>query len=159
MFGLGLGDFIEKKILGSPEQRQERQRLNSEKVEKEQKLNSELEEIRWNARAERKKKKAALESPSRVGRVLNTLGEVGERSSAASKGLVGGATIDPSGGMGNFGFGGGKGGGGMGFSVVDPLAFPGGSHKRKGHKGSRHGGGQEIHVHVHTERERGRHRR
>jgi hypothetical protein len=150
VYALGLGSWIDKKIA-------EQKTKSLEQRERQKKLNTELEDIRWKSHVSREKKQAALESPSRAGRIINTLGAVGERSNAASKGFTGGVTIDPTGGFGSFGFGGGK-GGDMGFEVKDPLSFGGGSsfkpHKRKHHQDSR-----EIHVHVHTERERGRHRR
>jgi hypothetical protein len=141
---LGLGAWFDKKL-------SEQKAKSTENRERQKKLNAELEGIRWKKHVERKKAEAATQNPSRVVRVFNTLGTIGEASSAASKGLVGNMEIDPSGGMSGFGF-----------DVADPLALPGGNVKRQRHRSKRQGGfghGQDIHVHVHTERERGRNKR
>ncbi len=120
---MGLGSFIEKKLKGDPEQKQRNQRLKEE-----------IDEARWEG-----KRKGSLERARKEG----------YRQGKQGSGIMGAisnisAHVDPTGGFGDAGFGGGK--GSFGFDPSGSGNFGGSSIHRKHASSHKQGKGTTIKV-------------
>jgi hypothetical protein len=99
---MGLTKFIEKLIAGDPEERKFRKEINAEAKQKENEVfhnNYRTEKMRVaEEKGKAKARRIAENNAKGNGGFLDSLAKIGDGMNKASKGLVEGIDIDPSGG-------------------------------------------------------------
>jgi hypothetical protein len=114
---MGLSSWLTKLIAGDPEERKIRRELKAEAKKAKQEAFKNQYRISLLEEAGKRGKAKAIALAQHKGQsgggILNTLGRIGENMNAASKGLVDGIGIDPSGGS--------SGKKGLPFIIKDPF--------------------------------------
>lgn len=99
---MGLSGWLLKQIAGDPEERKIRRELKAEAKKAEQEAFKSQYRVSLLEEADKRGKAKAIALAQHKGQggggILNTLGRIGKNMNAASKGLVDGINIDPSGG-------------------------------------------------------------
>ncbi len=99
--------------------------------DREKALKRDVDNARWEAHRNRELLKAKTQSPSRIGRTLDVLGEIGEHGTAVSKSFTGSYKINP-------------------YPTIDiglgSLSLPGESRRHRKHRRNR--GRGDVHIHV-----------